>query len=157
VKLWLVWLANVAGWPIVQLGLGGYMLRLSRDRFRHDSWLTRERRWERGGAIYRWTGVQSWKRFLPDGAAWMGDSGDHRLAIRSRSDCARFAAETRRAETAHWCMLLCTPVFFLWNPPWACAVMAAYAFLTNVPCIVAQRANRLRVGRTEERLRERAG
>jgi Glycosyl-4,4'-diaponeurosporenoate acyltransferase len=30
----------------------------------------------------------------------------------------RFAAETRRAELAHWLILAASPWFFLWNPWW---------------------------------------
>ena len=67
---------------------------------------------------------------------------------------AQFLLETRRAEWAHWCMLGCLPIFFLWNPPWACLVMTAYALAANLPCILAQRYNRIvldRVVRTRRR------
>ncbi len=55
----------------------------------------------------------------------------------------QFLRETRRAEVAHWLMLLCVPLFFLWNPPWARLVMVAYALAANLPCILAQRYNRI--------------
>jgi len=44
-------------------------------------------------------------------------------------------------------MLLCTPVFYLWNPPWACVVMTLYGFAANLPCILVQRANRIKIER----------
>jgi glycosyl-4,4'-diaponeurosporenoate acyltransferase len=40
-------------------------------------------------------------------------------------------------------MFFCFPVFFTWNPPWACWVMVGYAIFANAPCIIAQRYNRL--------------
>lgn len=39
------------------------------------------------------------------------------------------------------------PLFFLWNPWWADLVIVAYAIAANVPCIVAQRYNRVRFQR----------
>ena len=48
-------------------------------------------------------------------------------------------------------MLACLPLFFLWNPPWACAVMAFYAIAANMPCIAVQRYNRLVLARFRTR------
>jgi hypothetical protein len=39
-------------------------------------------------------------------------------------------------------MLGCFPIFFLWNPPWACAVVEAYGVAANLPFIIVQRYNR---------------
>jgi glycosyl-4,4'-diaponeurosporenoate acyltransferase len=36
-------------------------------------------------------------------------------------------------------------VFFLWNPWWGDAVIIVYAIGANLPCILAQRYNRLRL------------
>jgi glycosyl-4,4'-diaponeurosporenoate acyltransferase len=44
-------------------------------------------------------------------------------------------------------MFCCLPLFFLWNPPWACLVMTTYALAANLPCILAQRYNRIAVNR----------
>jgi glycosyl-4,4'-diaponeurosporenoate acyltransferase len=97
--------------------------------------------------------IRSWKSRLPNGAPWLGGFSKGRIAQRDERYLERFIAETRRAEFAHWCMLLCLPVFFLWNPPWACGVMTLYAITANVPCIAAQRYNRI----TLTRLLTRAG
>jgi glycosyl-4,4'-diaponeurosporenoate acyltransferase len=40
-------------------------------------------------------------------------------------------------------MLASLPIFFVWNPPWACWLMTVYALGANLPCILAQRYNRL--------------
>jgi glycosyl-4,4'-diaponeurosporenoate acyltransferase len=144
-----VWMANLFGWPVIQLGFAYWVQRRPVLSYENDSWLTRERPWETGSGLYRRAFlVDRWKNFLPSGALWLRSAPDRRLTISNRRDCRRFLAETRRAEHAHWYMLFCTPVFFLWNPVWACLVMSVYGVLTNMPCILAQRFNRLRVQRT---------
>jgi glycosyl-4,4'-diaponeurosporenoate acyltransferase len=44
-------------------------------------------------------------------------------------------------------MLLFSLVFFIWNPWWVGIVMIVYAILVNVPCIIIQRYNRIRLKR----------
>ena len=138
---------NVIGWPLIQLTLARLFLFLPDSIFDEDSWLTRQRRFEGEGQPYRsFLIMQRWKDLLPDGAAWLGGRSK-RLASRSCADLATFAIETRRAETAHWCMLLCTPLFYIWNPRWACIVMTLYGLAANLPCILVQRANRIKIER----------
>jgi len=45
------------------------------------------------------------------------------------------------------------PIFFLWNPWWADLIIVIYAVAANVPCILAQRYNRLRFHRLLARKR----
>jgi len=144
----LVWAANILGWPLIQLGLAAAFLRLPTRLFAQDCWLTKTRAFERDGRLYRdGLHIRRWKRLLPDGAGWLGGFPKNAAPSRDPAYLARFAEETRRAEVAHWCMLLCLPVFFLWNPPWARWVMTAYALAANLPCIAAQRYNRMALGR----------
>jgi glycosyl-4,4'-diaponeurosporenoate acyltransferase len=106
--------------------------------------------------LYRdWMGVRRWKSRLPDGAPWLGGFAKKRLFARDTEYLRHFVLETRRAEVAHWCMLGCLPVFFLWNPPWACGVMSAYAVAANLPCILTQRYNRLALHRVAQSRRRR--
>ncbi len=138
-----IWAANILGWPVIQLGVARICLAMPAERFETCGWLCRVRGWERDGRVYEdWLAVRRWKRALPDGAGWFGGFAKKRLTGHSAEYLRTFVAETRRAEFAHWCMLLCFPVFFLWNPPWACAVMLAYAVGANLPIIVVQRYNR---------------
>lgn len=139
----LVWAANILGWPIVHITISFVSLSVPSELFDADNWLTARRRWEDDGRLYkRWIGVRKWKAFLPDGASWLGGFSKKKLSCRSREYLRQFLRETRRAEIAHWCTFGCLPVFFIWNPPWACCVMAAYAVAANLPCILAQRYNR---------------
>ena len=142
------WAANLLGWPILQLGIAFIAIRLPAELFADDTWLTEPRQWEYGGRIYRqYLGVRRWKTKLPDGAPWVAGSSGKAVRGRNPECLARFLRETRRAEWAHWSMLACLPIFFLWNPPWARGVMAIYALAANIPCIFAQRYNRLVLNR----------
>jgi glycosyl-4,4'-diaponeurosporenoate acyltransferase len=90
--------------------------------------------------------VRSWKDRLPDAAKWFaGGFAKGRLARRDAAYLQRFIRETWRGELCHWCALGCAPIFFLWNPWWADAVIAAYALAANLPCIIVQRYNRIRM------------
>lgn len=153
----LVWAANTMGWPIIHIAVARAALWLPGAMFASDTCLTREHAFEQGGRLYRDTlRVASWKRLLPDGAPWLGGFSKKRIHRRDSEYLVAFIAETRRAEWAHWMMLACTPVFYLWNPAWACMVMTAYGLLANLPCIVAQRANRIQLMRMEQQARRRS-
>ena len=140
----LVWAANILGWPLIHLSVGSVAVRLPRRCFERDNWITAPRAWEGSGRIYRdRLAIRRWKSKLPDGAPWLGGAPKKKMLGRDKSSIAEFVLETRRAEVAHWAMLALTPIFFLWNPPWASCVMLAYAVGANLPCILAQRYNRL--------------
>jgi glycosyl-4,4'-diaponeurosporenoate acyltransferase len=144
----LIWAANLLGWPLIHIAISFVALRLPPQLFARDSWLTSPRRWERDGRLYRdGLSIRSWKSLLPDGAPWLGGFAKKKIHSRDPAFLAQFILETRRAEWAHWCMLCCLPIFFLWNPPWACLVMTAYALAANLPCILVQRYNRMALDR----------
>lgn len=144
----LVWIANIFGWPMIHVVLSYVSLRLPPEQFARDNWITAPRSWESGGRVYRDSfRIRKWKQKLPDGAPWLGGFSKKKLSARDPGYLEQFVIETRRAEVAHWCMLACFPIFFLWNPPWAWCVMCAYALAANLPCIVAQRYNRMAITR----------
>jgi hypothetical protein len=106
-------------------------------------------RWEDGGRLYdRVFRVTRWKRALPDGAAWF-KRGFRKKSFLShdRAYLWRFLIETCRGELVHWVVMLCWPLFLLWNPPHVGALMLIYALLANLPFIVVQRYNRFRLQR----------
>jgi len=143
-----VWVANVLGWPVIQLSIGFVAVRIPPQVFACDTWLTAPRSWERDGHMYRdLFAIRKWKSLLPDGAPWLGGSAKKKLLKRNPTALAQFLIETRRAEIAHWCMLGCLPIFFIWNPQWARWVMTAYALAANLPCILVQRYNRFILNR----------
>jgi glycosyl-4,4'-diaponeurosporenoate acyltransferase len=144
----LVLAANVLGWPILHIAIGFIALRIPSHIFARDTWLTAPHPWEQDGDVYRdWLAIRKWKYLLPDAAPWLGGFAKKKLVNRDPTCITQFLIETRRAEIGHWLMLGCLPIFFIWNPPWARWVMAVYALAANLPCILAQRYNRLILSR----------
>lgn len=138
-------LANFLGWPILQFGFAALFHNLPADWFVSSPLTPQRARCARlEMVIYRdWFGVRTWKGRLPDGGPWLrGGFSKQKLMNRNAAYLERFAVECRRGELAHWTMLACTPIFFLWNPPWARVVMLLYGLLANLPCVIAQRYNR---------------
>ena len=149
---WLV-VANVLGWLVIHLGVAWLVTQFPDRIFRPDDWLYRSRKWESGGRLYeKMFRIRAWKNLLPDGAA-LFSKGFKKRHIESgkRAYLERFARETCRGELAHWIVLACSLLFFLWNPWWAGLVMVAYALAVNIPCIMAQRYNRIRLSRVAAR------
>ena len=137
-------LLNALGLPALQLGLARLFHELPVAWFEGNPAST-----GRLSASRRSRLLRRWKRWLPDGAAWFaGGFPKARLRSRDPAYLRRFLAETRRGEVCHWCFLALTPLFFLWNPPWACGVIVLYALAANLPCIAVQRFNRRRLAIT---------
>ncbi len=135
--------ANFLGWPVVQMTIASLITRIPQKFFKKDTWLTAHQFWEKNGEPYNtWFSVRRWKHRLPDGASWLGGFPKKKILSHDTDYLVSFVCETRRAEIAHWCMLGCFPIFFIWNPPWAWLVMIAYAVAANSPCIIVQRYNR---------------
>lgn len=143
-----IWAANLLGWPLLHLSISFLFLRLPVRLFAKDSWLTAAHGWERHGRLYRdGMAIRRWKALLPDGAPWLGGMKKKKFKAHDDQSLVTFLIETRRAEWAHWCMFLPLPLFYLWNPRWACGVMTVYALAANLPCILAQRYNRILLAR----------
>ena len=141
---WIVVL-NVVGWPVIQFGLAWLFTLMPFAWFEPSG----SHPWEQGGRFYeRMFGIKRWKDRLPDAARWFeGGFAKGSLAGLDPAYLRRFIRETWRGELCHWFVLGCVPVFFLWNPWWADLVMVGYAVMANIPCILAQRYNRLRLRR----------
>jgi glycosyl-4,4'-diaponeurosporenoate acyltransferase len=144
--------ADFVAWAVIQGGLGWLVNTVPEPCFAVDGWLWRERHFEDGGRLYLRLGIRRWKGLLPDGASLVPRAA--RLRRLESSDPAylcRFVAATRRAELNHLLVMACTPVFGLWNPPWAMPLLAGYALAANAPCVVTQRYNRIRLRRVVAR------
>jgi glycosyl-4,4'-diaponeurosporenoate acyltransferase len=141
---WIIVL-NVTGWPVIQFGLAWLFTRMPVRWFQPPGPFAWEARWHPYESVF---GIRRWKDRLPDAGPWFGGGfAKGELAGRNRDYLRRFAQETWRGELCHWAALACAPLFFLWNPWWADLVMAGYAVMANLPCILAQRYNRLRLQR----------
>jgi glycosyl-4,4'-diaponeurosporenoate acyltransferase len=89
--------------------------------------------------------VRTWKHLLPDAGPWFGGFAKKNLHSSDRDFLRYFRAETCRSEAAHWVQILVIATFTIWTPwPWA-LVIISYAIASNLPCILLQRQNRLRL------------
>jgi glycosyl-4,4'-diaponeurosporenoate acyltransferase len=122
------------------------------DSFNPDSWLYREHHWEDRGRFYqRFFKIKKWKEFLPDGAA-VSKSGFRKKHLGNLDPdyVRRFILETCRAELTHWSIFVFSMVFFIWNDWWIGMIMIAYGIVVNIPCVITQRYNRIRLRRFYE-------
>ncbi len=144
---------NIAVWLVIHLVVGMSAPRMSPNLFNPQSWLYRQRIWERGGRTYKSAlKIKKWKRLLPDGVGvFEGGFKKKHLENADPGYLERHILETCRAEFTHWVILLLALIFFVWNEWWIGLIMVAYGLATNMPCIIAQRYNRRRLERMYER------
>jgi glycosyl-4,4'-diaponeurosporenoate acyltransferase len=145
--VWGLVVVNTLAWLLIHLGVAGLGTQIPSQRFNPASWLFRQRRWERGGRFYeKMFAIKTWKPLLPDGAA-LFKSGFRKKRIRERGAdyLNRFSIETCRSEAVHWIVLGSSLLFFSWNSWGVGLAMVAYGMVANLPCILAQRYNRLRL------------
>jgi len=150
---WLV-AANLIGCPLLQYGLAAFYTALPAARFSDEPTEAPLSQLDLYENHFR---VKEWKDRLPDGASWF--SGGFPKASLEAKDPAylrRFLAETRRGERCHWVAILLSTVFMLWNPWWAWLIVFTWFLVSNLPCILVQRYNRLRFSRTLRRFEDAA-
>ena len=98
--------------------------------------------------------VRRWKPWLPDaGDALPGGVRKASLARRDPASLERLMLETRRAELVHWALWPFWAVTALWLPPAGVMINLGFATAFNLPCVLVQRYNRLRLARTLRRWR----
>jgi len=138
---------DVLAWGVFHTATGYAAYRLGDERLGRDGWLLRPRGFEEGGRWYRRRlRIDRWKDRLPDaGDLFRGGMSKRQLPAYDAAALQVFARETRRAELAHWWALGCGPVFVLWNPPLAAALLIGYGIVVNLPFILIQRYNRFRI------------
>lgn len=144
-KIWIV-IIDILMWLIIHLSVA-YVGTLLPIRFINTkSWLFKERDWELGGKLYESSfKIKKWKEYLPDGSKLFKDGFEKkRMTSLDNEYLDRFIIEVCRAELVHWVVILFSPIFFIWNDQWVGYIMIIYAILANLPCILAQRYNRIR-------------
>jgi glycosyl-4,4'-diaponeurosporenoate acyltransferase len=142
-------LIDIAAWFVIHLGVSYCITRVPLVFFDTGSWLYKPARWEYQGKIYeRLLKIKRWKNRLPDGAAIfkIGFEKKHLKGV-ATGYLQDFIRDTCRAEFIHWIILLLSPFFFIWNLWWVGILMIIYALCMNLPCILTQRYNRIRLKR----------
>jgi len=140
---------DIAAWFVIHMGVSYIMTCQPLASFNVNSWLYRKRNWEGNGKFYeKFFRLKSWKGRLPDGAAIFKHGFEKkRLKETSNDYLDSFLRDTCRAELTHWIIFLFGPLFLIWNLLWVGIVMILYATVVNMPCIITQRYNRIRLQR----------
>jgi glycosyl-4,4'-diaponeurosporenoate acyltransferase len=146
-------LVDVIAWGGFHAVTGYAAYRLDDERLSRDGWLLRPRRFEATGRWYRRRlRIDRWKDKLPEaGDLFRSGVSKRHLPSYDLAGLQLFVRETRRAELAHWWAMGCGPVFVLWNPPLAAALLVGYGVVANLPFVVIQRYNRFRIQALIER------
>ena len=112
-----------------------------------DSWLLRQREWEKRGIFYqRVFRVKLWKKLMPE----LGDIvksvfPKKRIKEYTREYLKKYIFESCKSEVTHWCIIFSTLLFFLWNEFKPAMMMVLLAIILNLPYIIIQRYNRPRI------------
>ena len=152
--LWQQALLGALAWAVLSFVVGYACHRLPRRALARDRFVLRLSRRERDTRFYeRRAHIRAWKDRLPEaGGFFAGGVSKRALGTRSPEVLERFVAETRRAEIVHSLLLMCWPLFLVWCEPLMAVAMAVYSVVANVPCLVIQRYNRVRLLRVLKRL-----
>lgn len=148
-----VLLLDVVAWFGLSLGVSYLYYRIDAHHFDHDDWLTKERRFEQHATFYkRFLFVMKWKELLPDGSGILRRGfAKKRLQHKDEAYLEQFIRESRRAEWTHVVAVCCIPLFLIWNTWLDECIILAYGLIANVPCILVQRFNRVRLRRIVHR------
>ena len=143
-------------WTVFQVSAGLFCSKIPDGYFSPNGFLFKERKWEKGGVLYeRVFKVRKWKRYLPDGGAVVKDGFRKKhLTDYSKENLERFQIETCRAELQHILEILPFWVFGLFAPQIVIIYMLIYALVVNLPCVIVQRYNRLRLVRVLKKMEE---
>jgi glycosyl-4,4'-diaponeurosporenoate acyltransferase len=154
VPTWLMLALNIILWPVYHLAISKITLHTPATRFQQDSWLYRQRRWEKDGQFYeKVLGIRLWKKWIPDGATIFNEGFKKKhLTGTQKAYLQTFIEETRRAEYSHLLQILPCVTFFIFNEFWIAMIMVIYALVFNLPLIWLQRYNRIRFQRVLKRL-----
>jgi glycosyl-4,4'-diaponeurosporenoate acyltransferase len=133
---------NVVLWAVMQLAVARIYVVLP-DRYFNRAGRFSAVRWREIRFYRNALQVRRWKDLLPDGEGWVGGEFSKKsLQSVSRTYLERFVRETRRGEAVHWTAILCSALFFTWNPPITWPGLVLTGLVLNLPCIVVQRYNR---------------
>ena len=148
------WLSSALGWLLWSLLVGSVANCMPAPWLAHAQRLTGACPWPESPQDYeRRLGIRRWKRWMPDaGAVLPAGVRKDSLIGRDRAALERLMLETSRAELVHltlWPFWLLTA---LWLPQAGVLINLVFATLFNLPCLLLQRYNRLRLQRALRRL-----
>ena len=145
---------DISVWVVIHLGFSYACSMIPLNKLNPGNCWYRIKNFEDEGNIY--TGffkIKKWKHFVPDGAELFKNSfPKKKLQSYSPEYLRIFTLETCRGELTHCLQILPAGIFFLWNIWWVGIIMIVYALCVNIPCILLQRYNRIRLQKVLEKM-----
>ncbi|TMU87300.1 hypothetical protein FGG79_04005 [Bacillus sp. BHET2] len=137
---------NIIAWVMIHLTVSFQTSRMSEHQLLRFSPLFHPLKVEVKGGVYGILRIKKWKAYIPDAAGWFR-SGVIKNEIGLTSDLGRrtFLMEINRAELSHWMQMMPAPLFFIINSGVMSWGMFLYGILFNLPLILVQRFNRVRL------------
>lgn len=139
---------NAFFWVLVHFA-SSYLVHFLPDKiYDCKNLLFKTRKIEINGNIYKkFFKINLWKDYLPEAGKFLGLHPFSKKHFISKSNqyIKRFILETCRGELAHILPFLFLPVSFIWNPTFADIITLFYVIIFNIPFIMVQRYNRIRL------------
>lgn len=113
----------------------------------YDTWLYREKKWEKGGIIYeRLFLVKKWKDKLPEISDFIKCLFVKKHLKSTKTNYLRkFLLESCKSELTHWLIILSSFTFIFWTDFMSMVRVLIIATILNLPYIIIQRYNRPRI------------
>lgn len=145
--LWLLISLNVALWPIFHMVIAKLTVQIPDHVFKRDTLVFKVNPTLSSQQFYEQRFyIRQWKKIIPDGASIFKFGFRKKNLEGHHNDyIEKFILETRRAEFSHLVQILPALVFFVFNTIDVALIMTVYAFVFNVPLILLQRYNRIRL------------
>ncbi|WP_044336811.1 hypothetical protein [Rossellomorea aquimaris] len=139
-------LLNIFAWVSIHLFVSYITSRMTPHQLQKLSAPFQPLQMEAGGGMYRFVRIQKWKKHIPDAGGWFpGGLNKNDIGLFSHQGRVTFLNELNRAELSHWLQMLPAPFFYILNNGVVSWVMFIYGILFNLPLILVQRYNRMRI------------
>ncbi|MCX8028415.1 MAG: hypothetical protein N2712_00265 [Brevinematales bacterium] len=144
-------IVNSVFWISVHF-FSGYLVHfIPKSFYTGNNPLFKERFWEFNGKLYEKVFlIKLWKDRLPEAGELLSINPFNKKKFLSRDKeyISRFITETCRAELSHLLPFLFLPISFVWNNfIEAMVVMVLYCVVANIPFVMIQRYNRIRLSK----------
>lgn len=134
-------------WPIIMIGSSYFFYKLPLSFFNPNFFIFKEKSIEKNGKLYENIFyIKFWKKFLPDGSTLFKNGFKKKnLETFSLKYLEKFVYESCRSEISHISPIFLSFIFALYNKPIIVLIMFIFSLITNLPCIISQRYNRIRI------------
>ncbi|MDT9024386.1 MULTISPECIES: glycosyl-4,4'-diaponeurosporenoate acyltransferase CrtO family protein [Rossellomorea] len=139
-------LVNIFAWVSIHFVISFLTSRLTNKQLQRLSPLFHPLEMEAGGGIFEFLKIKKWKEYIPDAGRWFrGGVNKNEIGLTSHQGRITFLYELTRAELSHWLQMIPAPFFFILNNGVESWIMFLYGISFNLPLILVQRYNRMRI------------